>query len=141
MATLATTRAWTAEREARAEVLTALEANADPGDVIMSPDAGAYRYQGGWSGIVTPDDPLAAVEEALRRYDVRWLALEGAHVTSALVPIVTEEARPDWLSAPLVVVPPLPVEDDPDEDAEGPALPRAALYAVCLTPADTRCGS
>ena len=137
IATLSTTNAWKAERNARAGVLDTLQARAEPGDVIMSPDAGAYRYRGGWSGIVTPDDPLPVVEEALRRYDIRWLALEGAHLTSALLPVLTQEVRPDWLSAPLIVVPSLPLEDD--ESADGPAIPRAALYAVCLVPDDDRC--
>ncbi len=71
----------------------------------MSPDAGAYRYHGGWSGIVTPDDPLPIVEEALRRYDVRWLVLEAAHVTAGLRPILEGTLRPDWLSEPLVESP------------------------------------
>jgi hypothetical protein len=129
--TIITVRAWSREREARAPVLAALATHAAPGDRVMSPDAGAYRYQGGWSGIVTPDDPLPVVEDALRRYDVRWLALEASHVTAALRPILEGELRPDWLSAPVVEAPPT--------DEQVAPLPAAALYAVCLTPADTRC--
>ena len=53
-------------RGARTDILATLAAVADPADVLMSPDAGAYRYLGGWSGIVTPDDRLAVVEDALR---------------------------------------------------------------------------
>ena len=105
----------------------------------MSPDPGAYRYQGGWAGIVTPDDPLPVVEMALRRYGVRWLTIEGAHVTAALLPVLTEQIRPEWLSTPLVVVPALPLEDEAGEIAPGPPIPRAALFAVCLEPADERC--
>lgn len=135
-ATLSTVDAWRRERNGRTEVLAALAATARPGDVVMSPDAGAYRYQGGWSGIVTPNDPLATVEDALRRYDVRWLALESDHVTTWLRPVLAGEERPAWLSEPLVLVPPLSPEDG--EDADDP-LPRAALYAVCLTPHDQRC--
>jgi hypothetical protein len=135
-ATLSTVEAWRQERDGRTEVLAALAAAGQPDDVVMSPDAGAYRYHGGWSGIVTPNDPLATVEVALRRYDVRWLALEAAHVTTWLRPVLAGEERPAWLSEPLVLVPPLPPEDGEDTDDR---LPRAALYAVCLTPADQRC--
>ena len=139
VATVITVRAWTRERDTRAPVLARLAASADPEDVLMSPDAGAYRYHGGWSGIVTPDDPLPVVEQALRLYGVRWLALEAGHVTAYLRPILAGATRPDWLSAPLVVVPP-PADAEPDEQPPGaPTLPAAALYAVCLTPDDTRC--
>jgi hypothetical protein len=112
---------------------------ADPADVVMSPDAGAYHYHGDWSGIVTPDDPLPVVEEALRLYGVRWLVLEGDHPTVGLEPVLRGEVRPDWLSEPLVTVPPLPPEDD--EEAGEDALPRAALYAICLEVDDPRCAS
>jgi len=139
VATLDTVDAWKRERDARVGVLAALAADADPDDVIMSPDAGAYQYHGDWSGVITPDDPLPVVEEALRLYDVRWLALEGAHITEALRPVLTGEVRPDWLSEPLIVVPPLPLDEEDDEaDTEEP-LPQAALYAVCLAPDDERC--
>ncbi len=137
VATLSTTSAWRRERDSRVEILAALAADAQPGDVVMSPDAGAYRYHGGWAGVVTPDDPLAVVEEALRRYDVRWLALESAHITAGLRPVLAGELRPDWLSEPLVVLPPLPAKEEDGQAAE--RLPRAALYAVCLGPADARC--
>ena len=135
-ATLKVSTAWGEERDARAEVLAALASEADPADRVMSPDAGAYRYHGGWTGIVTPDDPLPVVEEALRLYDVRWLALEGDHITSFLWPVLNGETRPEWLSEPLVLVPPLP--GDEGEEDEVP-VPQAALYAVCLELDDERC--
>lgn len=140
-ASLSTIEAWRFERDSRVDVLAMLETEAASDDVVMSPDAGAYRYHGDWSGIVTPDDPLPTVEEALRLYGVRWLALEGDHITRGLLPLLTQEVRPDWLSAPLVVVPPLP-EDEPVEEDEieaGAPLPRAVLFAVCLELADERC--
>ena len=84
---------------------------------------------------MTPDDPLPIVEQALRLYGARWLALEGAHVTAGLRPLLAGEVRPAWLSEPLVTVPSLPSTEDEALDP----LPRAALYAVCLSPADTRC--
>jgi len=108
---------------------------------LMSADPGSYWYHWGMEGVVTPNDPLPVVEETLRRYDIRWLALEADHIQPALTPILQGTERPSWLSAPVAVV---------REDATtargsatagaGPTgLPRAALYAVCLTPGDTRC--
>jgi 4-amino-4-deoxy-L-arabinose transferase-like glycosyltransferase len=138
--TVSTIRAWDQERAARAPLLEGLAARAHAGDRVMSPDAGAYRYHGGWGGIVIPDDPLSVVEEALRRYDVRWLAIERSHLTPGLRPVLAGEVRPTWLSEPLVVV--LPPPRAADGQAHVPAdaeLPVAALYAVCLAPSDARC--
>jgi hypothetical protein len=135
-------RAWSTERDGRAPLLAALERVAGPHDRVMSPDAGAYRYLGGWPGIVTPDDPLPVVEQALRLYDVRWLALERDHITTSLAPLLAGDERPEWLSDPVVVV------DDPSAEVDseaggGPAtaLPRAALFRVCLDASDPRCGA
>jgi hypothetical protein len=139
LATILPIGAWTRERQARAPVLAALAANAVPGDRVMSPDAGAYRYHGGWPGIVTPDDPLADVEEALRLYDVRWLALESDHLTLGLRPILEGTARPRWLSEPLVDAPPADHQVSESTAPRASPLPAAALYAVCLAPGDTRC--
>jgi 4-amino-4-deoxy-L-arabinose transferase-like glycosyltransferase len=136
-ATLGTIDAWKRERDSRTEVLAALEELAQPADVIMSPDAGAYQYHGDWVGIVTPDDPLPVVEEALRLYEVRWLVLEADHSTIGLKPVLRGEVQPDWLSRPLVVVPPAPAEDG--DEATEDLLPQAALYAVCLEADDQRC--
>jgi 4-amino-4-deoxy-L-arabinose transferase-like glycosyltransferase len=139
LSTLATVQAWEREADSRTEVLAMLERVADPGDIVMSPDAGAYRYRGGWAGIVTPDDPLPVVEDAMRLYGVRWLVLEGGHITESLRPLLSGEERPRWLSAPLVSVPPLAQADGTAVDDE--PLPRAALFAVCLEADDGRCGS
>jgi 4-amino-4-deoxy-L-arabinose transferase-like glycosyltransferase len=138
ISSVTTTEAWRKEHDNRLVVLEALAAEADPGDVIMSPDAGAYRYRGGWSGIVTPDDPLPVVEGALRSYGVRWLALEGNHITPALLPLLTGESRPAWLSEPIVAGPPMAIDED---DPDGTPRPGAALYAVCLEPDDDRCAT
>jgi 4-amino-4-deoxy-L-arabinose transferase-like glycosyltransferase len=137
-ATLFTVESWKRERDGRVDLLAALASEADATDIVMSPDAGAYNYHGGWSGIVTPDDPLTTVREALELYDARWLALEAAHITSSLRPVLAGEDRPEWLSAPLVIVAPLPLEDGVGPSPVAP-LPRGALYAVCLAPDDTRC--
>lgn len=129
---------WEQERADRAPILAKLATEAAPGDRVMSPDAGAYWYRGGWAGIVTPDDPLGVVEEALRLYQVRWLALERAHLIASLRPLLAGDTRPDWLSQPLLVVPGSPQAEGEARPAE-PSLPVAALFAVCLDPDDTRC--
>ncbi len=139
VATVMTVRSWQREQAARAGILAALELRGADGDVVMSPDAGAYRYHGGWPGIVTPDDPLPVVEETLRRYGARWLVLERDHLTAGLRPVLSGMEQPTWLSAPLVSVPGTPGESsgelvDPDD-----GLPAAALYAVCLEVGDDRC--
>jgi 4-amino-4-deoxy-L-arabinose transferase-like glycosyltransferase len=153
---LLTVRNWRAERDTRDPILAALAERAAPGDVVMSPDAGAYRYWGGWPGIVTPDDPLPVIEEALRRYDVRWLALERAHMVHALAPLLDGAARPDWLSEPIVVVREEVLAGDATSSAGRAAVgtaetgtgtagrssgerPVAALFAVCLAADDARC--
>ena len=51
-------------------------ADVPAGDRLMTPDAGGFRYLTGRPGIVTPEDPLPVVEDALRRYGIRWLILE-----------------------------------------------------------------
>ena len=128
VSTLMTARSWRDYRDMTLAVAAPL-ASADPADRVMSPDAGGFRYLTGHPGIVTPEDPLAVVEDALRRYSVRWLVLEHAYSTLALAPVLSGEVRPDWLSEPVVVVP----------DPHDPSQPKAALYAVCLTHDDDRC--
>jgi hypothetical protein len=125
-ATFLTTRDWAADRAVREGMSVAL-ADVPAGDRLMSPDAGAYRYHAGRAGIVTPDDPLPVIEDALRTYDVRWLVLERAHIVSSLIPVMKNETRPAWLSAPVFSL------------SSGAPIPHAALYAVCLEPADLRC--
>jgi 4-amino-4-deoxy-L-arabinose transferase-like glycosyltransferase len=135
-ATAMTIHAWDQEVRGRRELLAALDQHGEPGDRVMSPDAGAYRYRGGWPGVVTPDDPLATVEKALRLYDIRWLALERDHLVPSLAPILDGRSRPSWLSAPVVEVGQSGEGKGRDEDDRKLA---AALYAVCLVPQDDRC--
>ena len=54
----------------------------------------------GGPGIVTPDDPLPVVEEALRAYGIRWLVLERDHIMPALAAGARGHERPTWLSRP-----------------------------------------
>jgi len=128
VSTFMTARSW---RSARDLALAAAAPLADvpADDRLMTPDAGGFRYLTGHPGIVTPEDPLPVVEEALRRYAIRWLILERDFSTLALAPVLAGDVRPSWLSAPVTVVP----------DPLDPARPKAALYAVCLAPDDDRC--
>ena len=132
-----TLRAWRSDMDLRVAVTAGL-ADAPAVDRVMSPDAGAYRYLAGRAGIVTPDDPLPVIEQALRAYGIRWLVLERDHLVPALIPVLRGEVRPDWLSEPILVVPAAP--DAPAGQApDASSLPRAVLHAVCLEPSDLRC--
>jgi hypothetical protein len=104
-------------------------------DRLMSADPGAYWYRWGITGVPTPNDPLPVVEKAAALYDVRWLILEKDQIVPSLAPVLTGKVRPTWLSRPLAVVP--AAASDTGTDA---ALPQAALYAVCLSSGDARCG-
>ncbi len=104
-------------------------------DRLMSPDPGAYWYRWGIAGIPTPYDSLGVVEQAAARYGVRWLILEQQYLVPSLEPVLAGTVHPAWLSKPLAVVPPAPGATGPEAK-----LPQAALYAVCLSPGDSRCG-
>ena len=133
-----TLRAWNRETELRKELAVALT-DAPTGDRVMSADAGAFRYLAGRAGIVTPDDPLPVIEDALRRYDIRWLVLERDHLVPALAPVLAGDIRPTWLSAPTLVIPADPDLPSGSPTPDASSLPRAAVFAVCLDAADTRC--
>ena len=127
--TFTTVRDWTADRSARQALAGAL-ASAAGSDRVMSADAGAYEFLFDRAGVVSPDDPLPVIEQAAEAYDIRWLALERDHIVPALVPVLTGDLHPDWLSAQ-------PVAEYTAPQAS--AAPTAALYAVCLTAGDARC--
>jgi hypothetical protein len=148
---------WRAETEARRALLGAAPVIA-AGDLLMSPDPGAFWYRFGVNGIITPNDPSAIVEAAARSYGVRWLMLERDHVVPSLWPVLAGAERPDWLSAPIAIVrsdgtvqvaPATAVASGATTPEPAPRagasaaldLPIAALYAVCLDPGDTRCST
>jgi hypothetical protein len=135
VASFVTARGWQRAQDVAVAVAAPLaEIPAD--ERVMSPDAGAFWYLAGRPGVVTPEDPLPVVEDVLRRYGVRWLILERAFMTRDLAPVFAGTVRPDWLSAPLLTV------SAPGTASPAPSqLPDAALYAVCLTPDDTRCAA
>jgi hypothetical protein len=126
--TVGTLGRWAQTRNVQLKVARVLQAT-PPADRVMSADAGAYYYLSGREGIVTPNDPLPVIEDAARAYGVRWLVLERSAIVPALAPVLAGEVQPAWLSEPVTTV---PMRQQPDATA-------AALYAVCLTAADTRC--
>jgi 4-amino-4-deoxy-L-arabinose transferase-like glycosyltransferase len=133
VASFVTARGWQRAQDVALAVAAPL-AQVPAGDRIMSPDAGAFWYLAGRSGVVTPEDPLPVVEDVLRRYDVRWLVLQRAFMTRDLAPVFAGTVRPAWLSSPVLTV--------PSQGAPSPSqLPDAALYAVCLQPDDHRCAA
>jgi hypothetical protein len=138
--TMSTVRNWSAVRAVQAELAAGLAA-VPATDRIMSADAGAYNYLTGLSGIVTPNDPLPVIEEAMRAYDIRWLVLERKAIVPGLQPVLLGETRPAWLSRPVVAI----VRGTPTAVATAAAgeIPstslEGAVYAVCLTPDDARC--
>ncbi len=130
---------WQNVRTTQEQLAAAVDADAGAADdVVMSADAGAYRYLSGHPGIVTPYDDLATIEQAMRDYDVRWLVLEKAQIVPALEPVLTGALKPDWLSRPVAIV-----QGTPRAVATtGPTpstVPDGAVFAVCLSAYDTRC--
>ncbi len=136
MGTLTTVGQWQAVRAPQLAVTRAF-ADIAGTDLVMSADPGAVRWLTGHGGIVTPNDTLPVIEQALRDYDVRWLLLERAQIVPALAPILTGDEHPTWLSSPVATS-----TDRASAAGAGRAsvpVPGAVLYAVCLAPTDTRC--
>ena len=132
---------WRMEADGRRAAAIFLGGVAGAGDRLMSPDAGGYRYYTGLGGVVTPDDPLPTVEAVARAYDVRWLVLERDHLVASLGDVYRGVTPPPrWLTGPLYTLPGTapPGTGGAGETGSRPALPRLAVYAVCLDPDDAR---
>ncbi|HEY7591000.1 MAG TPA: glycosyltransferase family 39 protein [Candidatus Limnocylindrales bacterium] len=122
---------WDRKREARSAVAVALDAaGAGMNDRILSIDAAGMRYATGRGGVVTPNDPLDTIESVARAYGTRWLVLERDDIVAPLAPVLLGQSRPSWIGRPIfrAYAPPRP----------GPEI---ALYPVCVTATDDRCGS
>jgi 4-amino-4-deoxy-L-arabinose transferase-like glycosyltransferase len=135
--TSTTTAAWSQARE-RQTALVASLVTQPPGDRFMAADPGAINYLTGRQGVVTPADSLPVIEQVMRDYDVKWLVLESDQIVPALEPVLTGTDKPDWISGPVAIVngqisPVATIGPAPS------AVPDGALFAVCLTPGDTRC--
>jgi hypothetical protein len=100
-----------------------------PDDRLLTIDAAGFKYFTGRGGVVTPDDGIDTIESVARAYRTRWLVLERDDMARALEPVLRGTSRPSWIGPQLFRVP------APDG---GP--PRLALYPVCTSAGDTRCG-
>jgi len=99
-------------------------------DRIMSIDAGGMKYFTGHPGVVSPDDPIEVIESVARAYDIRWLVIERGDAARALGPVLAGTERLAWIGAPVFEV----------TAADG-GTPRLALFPVCTTSVDVRCGT
>ncbi len=129
---------WTDVRSTQERLAAAISTQAEPTDVVMAADPGAMNYLTGRPAVVTPFDDLDTVRRAMADYNVRWLVLERTQIVPALGQVLTGDEHPGWLSAPVAVV---PAEQAPraSTGVVDLGIPEAALFAVCLTPGDTRC--
>lgn len=136
--TLAVVRDWSVTRETQQGLVSAL-ADAPRTDRFMAVDPGAINYLSARQGVLTPTDDLATIESTLRAYDVRWLVLEQGSIVPALVPVLSGDVHPGWLSAPVAVVPSAVTAPVATTNPVAASNPAGAVYAVCLTPGDQRC--
>ncbi len=131
--------AWDRDRDLMIAAGQALDdAGVPASDVVMTVDPAGFKYFTGHGGVVTPSDPLDVAGQIAADYHVRWLVLERTHVVGPMVPVIESKERPAWIGAPIYVKPyDGPKTDNPAVDA-APAL---AVYPICTSPGDTRCGS
>ena len=127
--TPAVIRNWQATRDARLTVAPTLAAEAAPGDRLMSIDAGGWKYLTGMPGVVSPDDPIETIEAVARAYEIRWLVIERADAARALGPVLDGTLQVRWIGAPVI-----------SASLSGDGRPTIALFPVCTTPEDDRCG-
>jgi len=112
------------------------DAGAAADDRVMSIDASGTLYWTGHGGVVLVNDPLAAIEEVARAYEIRWLVLNRADTVASVAPILDGGARPPWLGAPVAS---RPARLLPDAAPLPSGAIGVALYPVCLDDADLRC--
>jgi hypothetical protein len=129
---------WNRERDQMLAAGRALDAaGAPPSDLIMSADPAGYKYFTGRGGVITPNDSLDVTHEVAVDYGIRWLVLERAYIVAPLAPIIESVVRPSWLGPPIYVIPYTgPRTGDPAADG----VPALAIYPICVTAADARCG-
>src|ERR1035437_2095648 len=107
-------------------------------DPPLSPAPPGFKYFTGRGGVVTPNDSLEIIHQVAIDYDIRWLVIERAHIVDPLAPVIEGKLRPAWIGAPIFTVAYIGKKTgDPAVDA-APAL---AIYPVCTTTSDTRCGA
>jgi hypothetical protein len=121
--------AWDAARQPRIALAAELDRlGVGDDERILSIDAGGIKYWTDHPGVVTPDDPIEVIEAVARAYAIRWIVVERSDAAMALGPVLAGQ-RPAWIGAPAFEYP----------AADG-GLPRLALFPVCTTLGDARCG-
>jgi hypothetical protein len=129
---------WNTERDQMLAAGRALDAaGAPPSDLVMSADPAGYKYFTGRGGVVTPNESLDVTREVAADYGIRWLVLERAHIVAPLAPVIESTVRPSWLGPPIYVIPYTGSQADDSAAGGAPAL---AIYPVCVTATDARCG-
>jgi hypothetical protein len=106
-------------------------------DRVMSIDASGTKYWSGRGGVVLVNDPLATIEQVARAYQISWLILERSDAVSAVAPILDGAPRPAWIGPPVAS---RAAAASPGSAAPPQGAVDVAVYPVCVTAADTRCG-
>jgi hypothetical protein len=130
---------WNADRDHMLAAGRALDtAGAPQTDRLLSADPAGFSYFTGRGGVVTPNDSLNVVREVAAAYQIRWLVLERAHIVAPLAPVLESLVRPSWLGKPTYVI---PYTGARTGDAAVDGAPALAIYPICLSAGDTRCGT
>ena len=129
---------WATDRDQMLAAGRALDAaGAPPSDLVMSADPAGYKYFTGRGGVVTPNDSLDVTREVAADYGIRWLVLERGSIVAPLVPVLESTVRPSWLGPPIYVI---PYTGPRTGDPAASGAPALAIYPVCVTATDARCG-
>lgn len=137
---------WSAERSNLRAAGSRLDALGVPQSTpVMAIDAGGIRYHTGHPSVVTPNDPLPVIETVAADYGVRWLVLERNSIVPALVPVLEGQSRPAWIGTPVLVIPSSASEatsaSTRSATSAAASAPDLALYPVCTSAGDARCGT
>jgi len=131
--------AWNIQRDDRLAAGRALDAAGAPAtDLIMSADPGGFEYFTGHGGVVTPTDSLEVIHQVAADYHIRWLVLERANIVDSMVPVLELMTRPTWIGLPIFS---MPYDGPKTGNRTVDGAPALAIYPVCTTAGDTRCGS
>jgi hypothetical protein len=122
---------WDATRQDRIRLAAEMDRlGIGPDERLLSIDAAGYKYWTDRPGVVTPDDPIEAIEAVAQAYQTRWLILERNDIAASLGPVLEGVSRPAWIGPAVFAIP------APDGGAA-----RLALFPTCVTPTDNRCST
>jgi len=122
---------WDEKRDVRATLGDALVlAGAAPEDRLMTIDAAGFDFVTGHGGVVTTNDPLDTQKQIAEAYRTSWLILERDEISTSMAAVLQGRERPPWIGPPVFTI--------ASHEADNP-VPRAAIYPICLSPADQRC--